>query len=250
MRASSAPEPARAGHWLLRDAEPVRRRIDGDAIVVVAHRLVHDGGGPALTMRSLAASLGTSTSALYRVVPSKPWLLVAIVDLVFAEVALPPAGGRADARARLEALSMSVRDVLESHPHLHEILASHVAVTPNTVRIADAALTCLRDAGLAADELIDAYNAWIGYVIGFTTIEAKPAEYAPELELQRAMRAELERSTAAGSPVLEGLVADAANLAYGLSWLPVRLGGSEASFEWGLEALLDGFERRARRRRP
>jgi hypothetical protein len=42
-----------------------------------------------------------------------------------------------------------------------------------------------------------------------------------------------------------------ANRAFGLSWRPDRFGGSRSSFEWGLDALLNGFERAggARRRR-
>ena len=36
-------------------------------------------------------------------------------------------------------------------------------------------------------------------------------------------------------------------VAYGLRWLPGRLGEAGTSFDWGLEALLDGFERRGKR---
>ena len=98
-------------------------------------------------------------------------------------------------------------------------------------------------------ELVDAYNAWCGYVIGFTAIEAKPPGLAPDPRLQEAMRAQLERTTARDSPTVSGLLPEVTNLAYGLSWLPGRLGEASASFEWGLEALLDGIEGRERKRR-
>jgi AcrR family transcriptional regulator len=244
IMSSSATELVESRLWLQEEGQPRRRRIDSRAIVEQAHALVHEGGSAALTMRTLAAALGTSPSALYRRFPSKEWLLIAIVDYVFADVQAPPlqAEGRSG-RDRLEHLSSSLRHVLSSHPHLHEILTSRLAVTPNTVRIAEAALTCLRDQGVGDVDVVDAYNAWCGYVIGFTAIEVKPPELAPDPELQNAMRTQLERISR-DFPIINGLMPEVANLAYGLSWLPGRLGEARTSFEWGLKALLDGFEGR------
>jgi AcrR family transcriptional regulator len=192
-------------------------------------------------MRPLAASLGTSTSALYRLVPSRAWLLVAIVDLVFSEVDTSVASGRARPRVRLERLSRALRDVLSAHPHLHEVLASHVAVTPNTVSVAEAAMKCLREAGIRDHELIDAYNAWIGYVVGFTVIEMKPADLAPEPELQRAMRAQVAATDRQSHPIVSKLSPQRLTQAYGLSWKPEPLGEARSSFDWGLKVLLDGI---------
>jgi TetR/AcrR family tetracycline transcriptional repressor len=242
MQRFPATEPVQGSHWLLQDA-PRRRRIDARAIVEQAHALVHEGGAAALSMRSLAAALGTSPTALYRHFPSKQWLLVAIVEHVFAEVDTSPSDVQdLPGRARLERLSSSLRAVLSAHPHLHEILTSHLAVTPSTMRIAEAALRCLRDCGIDDAELVDAYNAWCGYVIGFTAIEAKPPELALDPQLQQAMRTQLERTTAHDFPIVTELLPQVANLAYGLSWLPGRLGEARASFEWGLNALLDGVQ--------
>jgi AcrR family transcriptional regulator len=244
---SLVTEPLESRHWLHEDVEPARPRIDSHAIVEQAHALVHEGGVSALTMRTLAASLGTSPSALYRRFPSKEWLLIAIVDHVFAEVRSPSLRAEGmSGRDRLERLSSSLRHVLSSHPHLHEILTSRVAVTPNTVRIAATALTCLRDQGIADAAIVDAYNAWCGYVIGFTAIEVKPPELAPDPQLQRAMRTQLER-VSGDFPIINGLMPEVTSFAYGLSWLPGQLGEASTSFEWGLEALLDGFEGRKER---
>jgi AcrR family transcriptional regulator len=243
MQRPPATEPVDSAHWLLQDQEPRRRRISAQAIVERAHALVHEGGAAALSMRALAAALGTSPTALYRHFPSKQWLLVAIVDHVLAEVETSPADADGlSGRARLERLSASLREVLSAHPHLHEILTSHVAITPSTVRMAEAALGCLRDCGISDAQLVDAYNAWCGFVIGFTAIEAKPPELAPDPQLQQAMRTQIERATAHDFPIVSELVPQFANLAYGLSWLPGRLGEARTSFEWGLKALLDGIE--------
>jgi AcrR family transcriptional regulator len=250
MTRPPATEPVQADHWLLHKQEPRRRRIDAQAIVEQAHALVHEGGLAALSMRALATALGTSPTALYRHFPSKQWLLVAIVDHVLAEVETPPTDAEGmPGRDRLQRLSASVRAVLSAHPHLHEILTSYVAVTPSTVRIAEAALGCLRDCGIGDAELVDAYNAWCGYVIGFTVIEAKPPDLAPDSQLQQAMRTLLERTTARDFPIVSELLPEVANLAYGLSWLPGQVGAADTSFEWGLKALLDGIEGSKRMRR-
>jgi TetR/AcrR family transcriptional regulator, tetracycline repressor protein len=243
MTSSPATESVQASHWLLHKQEPRRRRLDAQAIVEQAHALVHEGGAAALSMRALAAALGTSPTALYRHFPAKQWLLVAIVDYVLAEVETSPSDAEGlPGRERLERLSASLRAVLSAHPHLHEVLTSHVALTPSTVRMAEAALGCLRDCRIGEADLVDAYNAWCGFVIGFTAIEAKPPELAPDPQLQQAMRAQLERATAREFPIVSELLPEVANLAYGLSWRPGRLGEAQTSFEWGLRALLDGIE--------
>jgi AcrR family transcriptional regulator len=249
MQRPPATQPVQADHWLLHKQEPRRRRIDAQAIVEQAHALVHQGGAAALSMRSLAAALGTSPTALYRHFPAKQWLLVAIVDYVLAEVDTSPTDAEGmPGRERLERLSASLRAVLSAHPHLHEILASQVALTPSTVRIAEAALGCLRDCGISDADLVDAYNAWSGYVIGFTAIEAKPPELAPDPQLQQAMRTQLEPTTTRDFPIVSELLPEVANQAYGLSWLPGRAGATGTSFEWGLKALLDGIQGRSERR--
>jgi TetR/AcrR family transcriptional regulator, tetracycline repressor protein len=250
MTRSPATDPVQAGHWLLHKQEPPRRRIDAQAIVEQAHVLVHEGGSVALSMRALAAALGTSPTALYRHFPAKQWLLVAIVDHVLAEVETSPTDADdMPGRERLERLSSSVRAVLSAHPHLHEILTSQVALTPSTMRMAEAALGCLRDWGIADADLLDTYNAWCGYVIGFTAIEVKPPELAPDAQLKQAMRAQLEQTTAHDFPIVSELLPQVANLAYGLSWRPARLGATGTSFAWGLKALLDGIEASKRTRR-
>jgi AcrR family transcriptional regulator len=230
-------------HWLLKREQP-RRRIDAEAVVAQAHALVHDGGTAALTMRPLAASLGTSTSALYRIVPSKEWLLVAIVDLVFSEVdtSVADADGTSG-RQRLERLSIALRDVMAAHPHLHAVLTSHVAITPSTVRVAESSLSCLRGMGIADPDLVDAYNSWLGYVIGFTAVESMPPEHEPDPQLWAVMRAHLD-SDGAGASIVSELMPDIANRGLGLSWLPASPSGTSSSFAWGLALLLDGLEAR------
>jgi len=92
--------------------------------------------------------------------------------------------------------------------------------------------------------LTDAYNAWCGYVIGFSILETKARNVAPDPALQNAMRAQLEQADLDGFPILRELMAELADRAYGLRWQGDMLGSGDASFGWGLRALLDSYERR------
>ena len=209
-----------------------------------AHELVHVHGREGLSMRSLAEALCTSTTHLYRQVPSKDWLLVAVADYVLDEVDVMPASQQKSWRQQLWDLSMALRKVLVSHPHLHPVLTDQVVQTPNMARIAEAALHSFVQSSVPDLEVIDAYNSWICYVVGFTSVEIKPSAAEVEGDIKRAYRAHLRGSDQ--FPTISGLKATVKNRTYGLRWEPKRLGITGLSFEWGLEALLRGIEDKAR----
>ena len=89
---------------------------------------------------------------------------------------------------------------------------------------------------------VDAYNAWVGYVVGFTAIEMKPPELAPEPDLRRAMRTQLAALDHDLYAMVTRLPAQVVAHAYGLSWKPEPLGEARSSFNWGLKALLDAID--------
>ena len=240
--AASTSDPT---HWLLEPSGRTRRSLTPEVVVEGAHELVHLHGREGLSMRSLAEALNTSTTHLYRQVPSKEWLLLAVVDYVLAEVDVTPAYVPIFWRQQLWDLSMAVRKVLVAHPHLHPVLTDSLVLTPNMTRIAEAALYSLAQGPVPEPELIDAYNSWIGYVVGFTSVEIKPSAVEIEGDFKRALRSHL-RGADDQFPTISGLKATVMNRTYGLRWSPKRLGTTGLSFEWGLDALLRGIEDKAR----
>jgi TetR/AcrR family tetracycline transcriptional repressor len=232
--------------WLVPASERGSTGGLGPAVIVeAAHRLIHEEGLDALGMRPLAREVGVGTTAVYWYVKRKRYLLLAVADLVLQEVEIPPAGG--SWRTRLTGLSRSVRDVLRAHPHVHAILSDNVIFTPATVRLAEACLAILADTDLTPAERVHAYNAWAGYVIGFSIVEMKPAPAPGHDEFAQHVREHLRSLDPGDFPQLVGLSRQVTNRAYAIRWEPMPLGGGK-SFAFGLEALLDGFEAKMARR--
>ena len=78
-----------------------------ERVLTAAMTIADEGGVAALTMRRLGDELGVEAMSLYNHVASKEALLSGMVDLVFAEIGLPPEGG--DHKAAMRARAMSAR---------------------------------------------------------------------------------------------------------------------------------------------
>ena len=227
--------------WFSQMAE-ARPQLSRDAVVETAHRLVHERGVDSFTVRLLAQELGVGTSAIYRRIERKELLLVAVADLVLSEVQTDDLPRRRSWSAGLRLLGLRIRDVLREHPHVHSILDSHLLATPESVRIATAAMEQLARSSIKGSRRVDAYNAWAGYVFGFSVMEF----LAGPTELDRQHASEWLESYLAVRPVHVGSLLDTSqrsmvNHAIGMRWQGSALGPKGRSFEVGLDALLQGL---------
>lgn len=183
------------------------------------------------------------TTALYGRIRKKEHLLLAVVDAVLGEVRVPER--RSNWRAELRELSEEVHDVLLAHPHARPVIDSLVHVTPNALRIADAAIGLLADVGLEGDELVHACNAWVGYVMGFSMLETKPAGSAEERrEFSAQIREYLDGLEPDDYPNLATRLPDLEGRAYSIRWESAPLGRDGGSFAYGLDLLLEALEQR------
>lgn len=94
-------------------AEPVSR----DLIVDAALRLVEADDISALTMRRLAAELGTAVTAIYWHVGNRDALLDLLVDRLLVDLGRVRVGGMTP-KARLTSIARQWRRRLWEHPHL------------------------------------------------------------------------------------------------------------------------------------
>ena len=129
---------------------PARTPLSRERVLRGAMAVADDGGLTALTIRSLAQHLGVKPMAVYHHVANKEAILDGIVDLVFAEFAVPSPGG--DWRAEMRRRSLSVRSVLRVHPWAIPLLQSRTNPGPATVRHLDANIGTLREAGFSVDD--------------------------------------------------------------------------------------------------
>ncbi len=134
-----------------------------------ALRIADAGGLEALTMRRLADALKVEAMSLYHHVENKTAILDGMVDLVFEEVALPPAD--LDWRPALRRRMASLREVLVRHRWALPVLESRTNPGPATLAQHDAVLGCLRRGGFGIALAGHAFAALDSYVFGFVHTE-------------------------------------------------------------------------------
>jgi TetR/AcrR family transcriptional regulator, tetracycline repressor protein len=144
--------------------------ITSEAVVAAGLELLDESGPPGLSMRVLADRLGTYPSTIYWHVGDKNRLLTAIVSVVLREVAAP------DPEATpwddwLREVAHSYRRALHRHPHVGSLVASQLTADVLALDLPEAILAVLAHAGFAGSALADAYNAYVGSVVGWVSVE-------------------------------------------------------------------------------
>lgn len=151
-----------------------RQRMVAEAI-----RLADRDGIDGLSMRRLATTLGTGAMSLYNYVASKDELIDAMVDVVFAEIELPPVD--AHWREAMRQRAIAVRQVLARHPWASALMESRTSPGPANLRHHEAVLAALRTAGFPV--VMAAHANWLldSYTYGFVLQEASlPFESADD----------------------------------------------------------------------
>lgn len=127
------------------------------------------------TMRRLAEVLDVAPMALYRHVENKDDLIDGMIDLVFAEIVLPPAD--LPWAPWMRARAIAVRDALMRHPWAIGLMQSRRRPGPATLRHHDAVLGRLRTAGFSIPMAAHAYSLLDVYIYGFAMNQASlPSE--------------------------------------------------------------------------
>ena len=206
---------------------PLNRQRVLDAAVALADR---DGVG-ALSMRKLAQELGVEAMSLYHHVANKDAILDGIVDVVFAEIELPPAevGWREAMRQR----AISVREALRRHPWATGLMESRPTPGPANLRHHDAVLGVLRGAGFPLELAAHAYALLDSYIYGFALQESSLPFQTPE-ETAEVAQSIMAEYAAEEYPHLTEIAVDHV-LQPGYDF------GDEYLF--GLDLILDGLER-------
>jgi AcrR family transcriptional regulator len=132
------PERAHVG----RPAQRSRAEITTAAIGIADTE-----GLAAVSMRRIAAQLGTGPASLYRYVGTREELLDLMTDAVGREYALPEPSG--DWLADLLAISDQSRAIVRRHPWLADLMITRPVIGPNGVRLLEHVLAVL--AGHPAD---------------------------------------------------------------------------------------------------
>jgi len=221
-KAKSRPERAKA-----RDRHQARSGValSRERIAAAALALVDREGLAGLSTRRLGDELGCEAMSVYHHFPSKAHLMDALVDLMLAEarIAMAEEWGWLE---RLRRAAYGFRAMALKHPKFFPFFAVHRLNTLAGVGYIDSIIGILRDAGFS-DRDAARYFREIGYYLTGAALD-ETAGYA--------------NGPSAAEPVSDETIAtDFPNLAAAAPYFhPEQF---EATFETGLEILLEGIRR-------
>jgi len=219
-----------------------RDTLTTQRIVRAAIDLLDAEGLDGLNMRSLGARLDSAATAVYWHVGSKDNLVRLAADAVWNEIQLPNLG---EVAWRIAALAMatSLHAMLIRHPWLVQAFGSHFTYGPGKARYDDHHLAIYEKAGFTPADADRASAAVFIFVLGCALGPAARlsltrrlgrdhSDAETQLSASMAEAAEIARQF----PRLRGRVDDTSAAAYAAA--------PDNTFEFGLEAILNGFEAR------
>ena len=213
------------------NAPEVRTRLTRERVLRAAIALVDEDGIDSLTMRKLGHRLGVEAMSLYNHVVNKDDILDGILDIVVGEIEQPSAGS--DWRAAMRRRAISVHEVLSRHPWASALMESRTSPGPAQLRYYDSVIGSLRGAGFSIAMAAHAFSALDSYIYGFSLQQLSlPFENTEQLEEVAAMILRLipgDEYPHLTEMILEHALQPGYDYAH--------------EFEFGLDLILDGFER-------
>jgi AcrR family transcriptional regulator len=210
----------------------LRARFSRDEIAAAALRIVDESGVSALSMRSLAAALGTGPMTMYNYVADKEGLEELVVAAVVAAIAIPDATD--DWRRDVHAVATTMWHGVRAHPAAIPLVLTRRMASATGFAIADALVAALGRAGLEDRDRLAAFHAVLALVVGAA---------------QAQLAGPLTRADSADASEIAARIGTVAGEEFphirALSEVAVRT-SVEDDFDGGLEMLLDGIAARSR----
>ena len=216
-----------------------RDTLTREQIVRTAVDLLDAEGLEGLNMRALGQRLGSAATAVYWHVGSKDNLIALAGDQAWNEIALPDLTKTAW-RTAATRLATDLYAMLTRHPWLVQAFGSFVVYGLGKARHDDHALAIYEAAGFTGARADQATAAVFTFVLGNALGTAATVAFTRKLRREGGSTEELMRESmakaheiAAEFPRLRARL-ETASAGYGA--------GPENSFEFGLQAILDGLE--------
>jgi AcrR family transcriptional regulator len=165
-------------------------------------------GLAALTMRSVAAAIGTAPASLYRYVATRDELVELMADQVYGEYSYRPAS--ANAMADLIGLAHQGRALYHRHPWLLEMPATGTVPGPNALAFMEHVLAALAGTDLTGPAKLETIGLFSGAVRLFAQTEISQQRAQQDTaRWQGSLAAYLVQIAAAGQhPHLAAALAD------------------------------------------
>lgn len=208
-----------------------RTRLDRNRVLDAAVSLADQNGIDALTMRQLADGLGVEAMSLYHYFSNKDEILDGMVDRIVGEIELPSPDD--DWKTAMRRRAISAHDVFDAHPWSIALMETRTNPGPAALKYYDAVIGCLRDAGFRIDMVAHAFSAIDAYIYGFS-LQEQSLPFEDEHDVKDVAEDVLDQFPTDDYPNLAAMIVEHA-LQPGYRYAD--------EFVWGLDLILDGFER-------
>lgn len=212
---------------------PRERALSRETIAAAALAIVDAEGLDALTMRTVAHSLGTGAASLYAHVRSKEELLELVIERVIGEIELPGPPDPERWQEQLKQGARAIRAVFARHRDLARASFARIPLGENALRGSEWMISVLEAGGLAeqvvayACDLLPLYVMAVCYEESLMDSETTPEEMAAFVAQLRDYFASLPADRFPHVVALAG---------------PLTAGGAgDERFEFGLEVLVRGL---------
>lgn len=205
-----------------------------DQIADAAIKIADTEGMETVSMRKVAAVLGTGAMSLYRYVPTKEDLVSIMVDKALGELPLSPSTG--DWRADLAGLAWRMRSFQLRHPWFPSSSAGRPALGPNMMAQLEVHMSYVDGLGLDVDDMSEVTGLIMTWVSGFVQgelagREAQRRSGMTDREWQFTLKPYMMRLVESGEhPYLTRFIFEAEQR------------DTSAQFERSLKRILDGIE--------
>jgi len=200
-------------------------------VLRAALALADKGGIEALSMRNVGKRLGVEAMSLYNHVANKEDLVDGLVEIVFSEIEVAPPG-ELEWRTAMRQRAISVRTALNRHRWAVGLMEGRSTHGPSNLRLHNAVLGCLREAGFSLEMTVHAYSLQDAYIYGFALQEKylgfeTPEQSAEKIDTQRREVPDMDEY-----PYLMEVAMELQKAGYDY----------ETEFVFGLDLILDGLE--------
>jgi AcrR family transcriptional regulator len=219
--------------WNREPYSPRRHSISVERVAGAGVAIADAEGLEALSMRRVAAELGSGTTSLYRYIKNRDELLDLMVDAVAGDAEARVWSG--DWRTDLTALAHDQRTLMLRHPWLGSLLSTRPALGPNFLRRMDDALAAVAELTADATRGANAISLIHDYVRGAVSRELA------ELEARRRTGKTGDEWRADVAPYIREVIASGDYPHFARRVVEARDLSFLEQFDYGLDRILDGI---------
>ncbi|MFF3226668.1 TetR/AcrR family transcriptional regulator [Nocardia suismassiliense] len=148
---------------------PAPKKFSRDQLQTAALALVDEHGLAGLTMRNLAAELGTGAMTIYNYVNGREELEELLAAAVMSQAQWAETDGGWD--TQVAAIAEGMWRAVRAHPHAIPLILTRRSFDLSTLAPAEALLQALSRTGRSGRELLVAFRAVSGYITGCAQAE-------------------------------------------------------------------------------